>query len=386
MYYFNTASHVPMSSNNIDSLVCAIGKMYNPSDDGEYAEQAKDILSCTKKCIIQSVSKPENWDKALDVYDVIFTSSGSAANNLALLQMDTVATTPIEHSSIHDNPHAHQIIDISSCGYVNINSLNNINFDGIGGVSVQYVNNELGIVQPVNEIVKIVHGYNTPVHIDAVQAYGNIKFDILDLDADFISLSGHKIGALAGIGCLIVKKNLISNMKPLIYGEQEYGLFGGTENLAGIYSWKLALEKSFCYDSENKEAFICCLDKEMKSNGISYVINPFNNSLDKECLDIQSIIKNGMYDNKTISISFDGVNGESLKLALEIYGVIVSNGSACNTGKESYVLKAIDNCKSNVYNTIRISLPSERCTERTKSDIMNICRVLVKAVKRVRKM
>ena len=97
-------------------------------------------------------------------------------------------------------------------------------------------------------------------------------------------------------------------------------------------------------------------------------------------------MKNGKYDNKTISIAFDGVNGESLKLALEIYDIIVSNGSACNTGKESYVLKAIYNCKSNVYNTIRISLPSVKCTDSTKRDMRDICRILAKAVKRVRRM
>ena len=129
MYYLNTASHVMMNSDNIDLLRNAISKMYNPSDDGEYAERAKDILSCTKKSIIQSVSKLENWSKAIDTYDVIFTSSGSAANNLALLQMDVVATTPIEHSSIHDNPHAKKIIEISSCGYVNLDSLTKINIE-----------------------------------------------------------------------------------------------------------------------------------------------------------------------------------------------------------------------------------------------------------------
>ena len=387
MYYLNTASHVMMNSDNIDLLRNAISKMYNPSDDGEYAERAKDILSCAKKSIIQSVSKLGNWNKAMDVYDVIFTSSGSAANNLALLQMDVVATTHIEHSSIHDNPHATNIIEISSCGYVNLDALRKIDFkDSVDGVSVQYVNNELGIVQPVNEIVKIVHENNALVHIDAVQAYGNIDFDIVDLDADFISLSGHKIGALAGIGCLIVKKNLIPSMKPLIYGEQEYGVFGGTENLAGIYSWQLAINNWSYADSDNKKTFLSYLDEEMKSNGISYVINPFNEPFDKEHFNLDDIIKNGKYDNKTISIAFDGVNGESLKLALEIYDVIVSNGSACNTGNESYVLKAIDNCKSNVYNTIRIRLPSVKCTDSTKRDMRDICRILAKAVKRVRRM
>lgn len=387
MYYLNTASHVLMNSESIDLLRNAISKMYNPSDDGEYAEKAKDILSSTKEYIIQSVSKLGNWNKAMDAYDVIFTSSGSAANNLALLQMDVVATTPIEHSSIHDNPNTTKIIKISSCGYVNLDALKEINFeDAVDGISVQYVNNELGIVQPVNEIVEIVHEYNALVHIDAVQAYGNIDFDILDLDADFISLSGHKIGALAGIGCLIVKKNLIPGMRPLIWGEQEYGVFGGTENLAGIYSWELALNNWSSADPDNKKTFLSYLDEEMKSNGISYVINPFNRPFDKEYFNLNNIMKDGKYDNKTISIAFDGVNGESLKLALEIYDVIVSNGSACNTGKESYVLKAIDNCKSNVYNTIRISLPSVQCTDSTKRDMRDICRILAKAVKRVRRM
>ena len=387
MYYLNTASHVLMNSESIDLLRNAISKMYNPSDDGEYAEKAKDILSSTKKHIIQSVSKLGNWNKAMDAYDVIFTSSGSAANNLALLQMDVVATTPIEHSSIHDNPNTTKIIEISSCGYVNLDALRKINFeDAVDGVSIQYVNNELGIVQPVNEIVEIVHEHNALVHIDAVQAYGNIDFDILDLDADFISLSGHKIGALAGIGCLIVKKNLIPGMRPLIWGEQEYGVFGGTENLAGIYSWELALNNWSSADPDNKKTFLSYLDEEMKSNGIHYVINPFNKSFHKDYFNLNDIMKDGKYDNKTISIAFDGVNGESLKLALEIYDVIVSNGSACNTGKESYVLKAIDNCKSNVYNTIRISLPSVQCTDSTKRDMRDICRILAKAVKRVRRM
>lgn len=387
MYYLNTASHVLMNSDNIDLLRNAISKMYNPSDDGEYAEGARDILSYTKKCIIQSVSKLGNWNKAMDTYDVIFTSSGSAANNLALLQMDVVATTPIEHSSIHSNPNVAQFIEIDNCGYVNLDALKEINFeDAVDGVSVQYVNNELGIIQPVNEIVKIVHENNALVHIDAVQAYGNIDFDILDLDADFISLSGHKIGALAGIGCLIVKKNLIPGMTPLIWGEQEYGVFGGTENLAGIYSWQLALNNWTSADPDNKKTFLSYLDEEMKSNGISYVINPFNRPFDKEYFNLNNIMKDGKYDNKTISIAFDGVNGESLKLALEIYDVIVSNGSACNTGKESYVLKAVYNCKSNVYNTIRISLPSVKCTDSTKRDMRDICRILAKAVKRVRRM
>lgn len=382
MYYLNTASHVPVKAGNDDLIRNAISKMYNPSDDGEYAEDAKSIIATTKKEIIRSVSKTVNFNTAMNTYDVIFTSSGSAANNLAVAQVDDVITTPIEHSSIHDNPNVKQWIKLGSCGYVNLDDLRNKDFSLFDEISVHYVNNELGIIQPIKEIVDVAHEHNIFVHVDAVQAYGNIDIDIVDLDVDFMSLSGHKIGALSGIGCLIVRKSLIGIMKPLIYGEQEHGLFGGTENLIGIYSWQIALRDFTVANANNKKNFIAYFDSAMKGNGISYVVNPFN----RDYCNFYSMMDEGRYDNKTISFAFDGVNGESLKLALEIYGVIVSNGSACNTGKDSYVLKAIDTCKSNVYNTIRISLPNVECTEQTKRDMENICEIIVKAVKRVRKM
>jgi cysteine desulfurase len=213
-------------------------------------------------------------------------------------------------------------------------------------VSIQMANNEIGTIQRIKELSEIVHRYNAVFHTDAVQAFGHIVIDVKKMGIDMLSASGHKLYTPKGIGVLYKKKSV--EIDPLIYGSQMDGLRGGTENTPYIIGMAKAVElcKQDMQDNISnvyplKEYFIKQLKQKFgcKLNGSSM---------------------NRLYNN--INVTFpQNISGEALIYMLDMAGIYISSGSACNSYSDqpSHVLKAIGLTDDEAMRAIRFSLPDD---------------------------
>lgn len=328
---------------------------YNPSS--LYGE-AKKVRSKIEEVrgLVKNLIGCDEEDK------IIFTSGASESNNLAIKgyindtktsRTKRVFTSNIEHSSILEIIKDNRIdairktISVNTLGRLNIGELkealsyNWFNYKTI--VSIQMANNEIGTIQDIQKISKVVHEYGGVLHVDATQIIGHFKVDVKELGIDMLSASSHKFGGLKGSGFLYVKDGI--NITPLISGKQEYGLRGGTENVVGIVALGEAI-KMLQYDyvkidslKKKRDYLIRCLRRD----GISFTVNGHSDF----CLP------------SLLSITYDNdVHSESLVYFLETSGIYISNGSACNSyeNKPSHVLKAIGLSDEEASRTIRITL------------------------------
>lgn len=291
---------------------------------------------------------------------IIFTSGGTESNNAVmnfvrnLPNKSMILHSVVEHDSIFNSAKVggnSTLIPVCKEGWVVPDSVDNlIDLFDIGFtnlVSVMYVNNETGVVNPVKKISQICRAKDVLFHTDCVQALSCKNIDVQDIGCDFLSMSSHKIHGPKGVGALYVKDP--DKFKPLILGGkgQEFGLRGGTENVAGIVGFGKACEIQSQYES------------------ISFIgkSTAFQSYLSEELMKLNSSIKfyiNGYNANnhgKVLSILFPGVDGESLVLMLDAADVCISAGSACRSHetKPSHVLKAMSLSDEATHNSVRIS-------------------------------
>jgi cysteine desulfurase len=223
-------------------------------------------------------------------------------------------------------------------------------------------NNEIGSIQPIKEIIKKICNHNIPLHTDAVQALGKIEIDVNELGIDYLSLSAHKFYGPKGVGALFVNKN--NNIKPFIIGgDQENGLRGGTENIAGIVGMGLAAELAI------KDQNICVTKlKKLEKH--------FLNNLKEHIPSAKHNKTNNLPG--LISISFPGNKSNILMAKLDRASIAVSNGSACNTGniKPSKVLKAIGLDDNINLSTLRISFGKDNTIDEVDFLIKTLIEIL----------
>ena len=313
--------------------------------------------------------------------EIYFTSGASESNNWAiqgwikdqLPPFINVITTPIEHKSVLktvNNMTSQCFVyhcKVDEFGFVDCQSLKSI-LEECGNhsilVSVGLANNEIGTIQPIKEIANLVHKYGATLHVDATQALPHILINVDELGIDMLSASGHKISpVLKGIGFLY-KRNGI-NIQPLIYGAQEDGLRGGTENTFGIIGLSKAID--YCDVSQNN------IDEMCKKR--NYFINLLESKFDCE-LNGDSYYR--LPNN--INVTFpNNITGEALLYTLDTSGIEISTGSACNSNaiESSYVLKAIGLSDDDAMRTIRITLSDNI----TYSDIDWVVGEIEKAIK-----
>lgn len=327
----------------------------NPS--ALYAANTKERINKCRANIAKFIgSKPE---------EIILTSGASESNNMAIRGWDdnnandllhtNVITTPIEHKSILSlvqsgilNSCVHYC-NVDKFGFVDIASLEQLlyrhEYERIL-VSINMANNEIGTLQDIKTISSLVHKYDGVLHVDATQAFGHIPINVEELGIDMMSCSGHKISpVLRGIGFLY-KKNGI-NIHPLIYGAQENGLRGGTENTYGI----LGLNKAIEHCDVSADAV------KLLSYKRDYFIDKLKSKFDCKL--------NGHSNNRlpnNINVTFpQNITGESLLYMLDISNIKISTGSACNSSEiePSHVLKAIGLSNEDAMHTVRFTLPND---------------------------
>lgn len=367
--YFDFASTTPVINSFMEKSNEYLSDFGNPSNDTSFSFSNKNKIKITKNSIKSLLNADVNSK-------IIFTSGGSESNNLVILgwflknirKINNLVfiTSPIEHHSIlncskylKNSGVIVEYLKIDKDGIINndyyeylLKKYKNENKNIL--VSIMTVNNEIGTIEDIHTLCYIAHKYNAKFHTDAVQGFGHIKIDVKNLDVDYLSLSGHKIGAIKGIGALYIKNRMETKISPTIFGgKQEYGLRGGTENIFGISSLNEAIKNIDI--SENTINKISKLKQKIVENlkeyGIDFIVNgPEDDSI---C------------SPNILNISFSGIYGESLMYCLsDLYHIIVSTGSACSDiSEENHVLKEIDCPFDYKFGTIRISISKETTEE-----------------------
>lgn len=336
-FYLDYNASAPMDE-RVKSYVKEIMDMHgNPSSVHTKGRKLKNILETSR----QRIALLTNCNHK----NVIFTSGATEANNLALNGYKKKIVSSIEHESIKKQKNT-MLIDVNKEGYIDLvmldNVLKSINKKKEIIVSVMFANNETGIIQPIEKIIKITKKYNVPFHTDGVQAVGRININFLKLGINMMTISSHKIGGPTGAGALIVasKKHIL---KPLLLGgDQEDSLRSGTEPILAIAGFGQAAELLEIKQIENLKALRMIFEKKLK----------------KANLGIQIIGENSNRLPNTFMMYTPGIKAEDLLIALDLEGFDVSTGSACSSGKAepSTVLKRMGYSKLIASGVIRISL------------------------------
>ena len=300
--------------------------------------------------------------------EIYFTGCGSESDNTIIKGIAYankargrhIITSKIEHPAVLHTCQALEnqgfevtYLDVNSEGLIDIDNLrNNIKNDTIL-LSIMFANNEIGTIEPIEDISKIARMYNIPFHTDAVQACGNVPIDVKRMGIDALSLSGHKLYAPKGIGALYVKKG-IEFEKFMDGGHQERNKRAGTENVAGI----VGLGKA-CELAEQSMSFHIRYLTELRNYFISEIKN---RNFDAK---LNGSLKNRLPGNA--NFAFKEVEGENLLLKLDQRGICASAGSACTTGSAapSHVLKAIGLSDELARGSLRITFGEDN----TKEDV-----------------
>ena len=310
----------------------------NPSSLYSIGRKAKKAIEKSRRQVAELIN--------CNPHEIYFTGSGSESDNTALKGFayanrergNHIITSKIEHHAILETCETLEkqgfevsYINVDKDGVLKIEELRNAIKPSTILISVMTANNEIGTIQPIEEIAKIAHERNIVFHTDAVQAISNMHIDVKKMDIDMLSLSGHKINAPKGIGALYIKDG-IKIEKYINGGHQERNLRAGTENVAGIVGIGKACELA----KRNMDTHI---------KNLSKLRNYYIMRLQKEMPD--KIRINGTMENRlpgNANVSFEGSNASELIFKLDEKGLCVSSGSACSSGntKPSHVLTAID--------------------------------------------
>lgn len=288
--------------------------------------------------------------------EIYFTSSGSESDNWVIKESlnprekHHIISSRIEHPAILNSLKAvkrlesdYSLISVDKEGFVNLDELSEKIRDKTKLISIMFANNEIGTIEPIEEISKIAREKNILLHTDAVQAMGNIKFNLKDLNVDMLSMSGHKLGAPKGIGILYIKEG--TEIYPFIDGgEQERGMRASTENVASIVGIGKAIEDAY----DNIDA------------NIEYTRDLRDYTIEK-LLNIDGIILNGPREKRlpgNINITLKNTKPQTMVQYLDMYDICVSSGSACAAGSinPSHVLRAIGRSEEDSLSMLRISI------------------------------
>lgn len=311
--------------------------------------------------------------------EIIFTSGGTEANNLALLGVALggkgrkVITSKTEHPSVL-NP-CRQLegqgvevhyLDVDSFGRIDLNNLESQITESTALISLQHANSETGVLHDIKKISELAQSKGVLFHSDVVQSVAKIEFDLKDFPVDMLSISAHKFNGPKGVGALYLKKGTPALFSPVSGGSQEKKRRGGTENVAGIVGFGKACEIAL---------------ERISALEISRVAGLRDYFYNKICELIPGTELLGDMENSlpnTLNIGFAGVEGDTLLIAMDMEGVAVSTGSACSsgTGLPSHVLQAMGLPDNKINSSLRFSLG---CST-TKVELDSVIETLVKAV------
>jgi cysteine desulfurase len=346
----------------------------NPSSLYPIGRKVKEIITEAREVIAKAIGAVRT--------EIIFTASGTEADNFAIRgvldaspEKNEIITSAIEHPAVMNTAGYLEkkgtkvtYVPVDKYGTVDIDFLKNAITPQTALISVMHANNEVGTIQPIENISKIAKERGILVHTDAVQAFGKIDVNVNKLGVDLLSISAHKIYGPKGVGALYIRKG--TDIWPLIYGgSQEREMRAGTENTIGIVGFGEAVRvMTERRDKDNKR--IAKLSEQLKK-GIEEKI--------------PKVKFNGHEKNRmkgTLNFSFYGLEAEAILLALATKEIYVSTGSACSEGAEdvSHVLEAIGLKPEVARSSVRMSLGRFN----TEEDIKTVLEELPEIVKKLR--
>ena len=347
MIYADHAATTQLDREAFEAMLPFLLKEYgNASQPYSFSRTAKRALEQAREIIAQCIGAlPE---------EIYFTSGGTESNNWALKgslsyeERCEIITSQIEHHSVLNVCKAAEklrfntrYLPVDTFGTVSAAALDKNISDKTKLVSVMMANNEVGTIEPIQELCSITHRHGVVFHTDAVQAIGHVPVDVACLNVDMLSASAHKFNGPKGIGFLYIRKG--TPLRPYADGgSQEHGLRAGTENVAAIVGMAAALKKS-------------CDTMQQRIGHLKYLEQQLLCRLREAHIDF---IRNGTNQLPgNISLSFREAEGEMLLHRLDFMGICVSLGSACNSGnmQMSHVLEAMKVPKEYAIGTIRVS-------------------------------
>jgi len=376
--YADNAATTKMSKVAIDAMLPYFENIYgNPSSLHSLGQEAKEALEAARATVAQCLG--------CEPREIIFTSGGSEADNQAIVsaarygarkgKKHIISTAFEHHAVLHTLQKLEKegfevtLLDVKNNHNVTAQQVKDAIREDTCLVTVMYANNEIGSVLPIAEIGAVCKEAGVPFHTDAVQAVGHIAIDVKAQNIDMLSLSAHKFHGPKGVGALYVRRGF-----PLVNviegGAQERGKRAGTENIAGICSLAAAM-KDACDHLEENMAKV----KAMRDRLIEGLTQ------------IPHCALNGDPVNRlpgNVSFCFEGIEGESLLLLLDAYGICASSGSACTSGSldPSHVLLAIGRVHDVAHGSLRLSL----CEYNTEEEIDHILQTVPQVVSYLRNM
>jgi cysteine desulfurase len=356
MLYLDNAATTPVRPEVLEAMMPYLTRWFgNPSSHHTVGEAAAGALEEARSRVARVLG--------MRAGDVIFTSGGTEANNLAVKGIGIgswqasgrrhVVTTPIEHESVLESAKYLERVHGFAVTRVPVDRSGRLDPDAVAGVlhtdtalvTFGYANNEVGTVQDVASIASVARERGVPVHIDAVQAAGWLPLNIADLGVDAISLAGHKLGAPKGTGVLAVRGRV--PLEPLLHGGgQERGRRSGTEDVAGAVGFATALELAEAERAESSARVTGLRDRF-----IAQVLGSVPSA---------RLTGDPMHRLPgTASFTFAGTSGEAVLLELERRGVVSSSGSACAAGSDepSHVLLAMGIPAEVAQTAVRFTFP-----------------------------
>ena len=376
MIYMDNAATTKMTPAVIQAmLLCMEDIWYNPSSLYAPAQRAAEALRDARVRIAACLNASPD--------EIIFTSGGSEADNQAILSAARagaqagkrhIISTAIEHHAVlhtleklEREGYEVELLDVRSNGVISAEQVERAIREDTCLVTVMYANNEIGSIQPISEIGAVCREKGVTFHTDAVQAAGHLPIDVQAQSIGLLSLSAHKFHGPKGIGALYAR-NGIPMTRLIEGGDQEQGRRAGTENVPAIMAMAAALEEACSHMAENTQK-----------------VSALRNRLIMGLSQIPDVVLNGDPENRlpgNVNFSFEGIEGESLVLLLDQYGICASTGSACTAQSlsPSHVLLAIGRSHEAATGALRLSLSEDN----TQADVDEVLRIVPGLVRELR--
>lgn len=378
--YLDHAATTPVRAEVRDAMRPYFDDVFgNPSSSHRFGRAARAGLEQARREIAEAVG--------CEPTQVVFTSGGTEADNLAIIgaafaasargRPRCVAVSAIEHKAILAAAHTvatlggeEIILPVHADGSLQLEALEAAFARRPAVVSVMWVNNEVGTVQPMAEIAARCTAAGVPLHTDGVQAFGKIAVDLRDLPVSLLTLSGHKLGAPKGIGALIIRdRGLVESI--IHGGGQQYGIRPGTENVAGAVALGCA-------------ARLAAAEQASEAPRLAALRDQLEALLLRDVPDLVAVGAAGSRAPHILTIAVAGADSETLLMHLDMQGVAASGGSACSTGavEPSHVLCAMGVPRDLALGQLRFSFGHES----TVTDVERVAAAFPRVVARARKL
>ncbi len=372
--YLDHAATTPMLPAAIDAYARQMAQTGNASSLHAQGRAVRKAVEESRELIAKAAG--------CDASEIIFTASGTEANNLAIKgfywsnpSKKTIVVSAIEHHAVIDpvewlkEHEGAKVIyaPVDNLGVLDLTALEKIvseHRDDIAVIAIMHSNNEVGTIQPIADVVKVAG--DIPVHTDAVQSFGKMVFDFKALGVTSATISAHKLGGPLGVAALILKRGL--DITPLLHGGgQERDIRSSTVNAPGIVSFATAVDQALANLRDNYSK-MSSLQFQLREDILREVPDARINGWAQEILP------------NILNVTFPGTKNESLLVLLDMAGISASQGSACSAGvqRPSHVLLAMGLSEKEADSTVRFSLGHTS----TQEDIDALCGVIADVVKR----